>query len=188
MAARRRGRGEGSIYRRKDGRWVGQYEVGGKRRYVYGKTRKEAASKMTKAVADGNEGLIFDSDHFTLAQYLDRCLHDTRPGKPLTLGCAYHDTMVGRGSSGGGGEEGSTGRAAIGYDHGYDGEVFYLGLALDERYVEGWVEGCLERIGEDDPDEEQLFRDLWEDETQREVVIESLQADCEVRSGRPPSL
>ena len=36
--------------------------------------------------------------------------------------------MVGRGSSGGGGEEGFTGRAAIGYDHGYDGEVFYLGL------------------------------------------------------------
>ena len=31
------------------------------------------------------------------------------------------------------------------------------------------------------PDEEQLFRDLWEDETQREVVIESLKADCEVR-------
>jgi hypothetical protein len=47
------------------------------------------------------------------------------------------------------------------------------------------VEGCLERIGEDDPDEEQLFRDLWEDETQRDVVIESLQADCEVRTGRP---
>ena len=42
--------------------------------------------------------------------------------------------------------------------------------------------------GEDDPDEEELFRDLWEDETQREVVIESLQADCEVRTGRPPSL
>ena len=53
--------------------------------------------------------------------------------------------MVGSGSSGGG-EEGFTGRAAIGYDHGYDGEVFYLGLALDERYVDGWVEGCLERI------------------------------------------
>jgi integrase len=43
VAARRRGRGEGSIYRRKDGRWVGQYEVGGKCRYVYGKTRKEVA-------------------------------------------------------------------------------------------------------------------------------------------------
>jgi hypothetical protein len=53
-----------------------------------------------------------------------------------------------------GGEEGFTDRAAIGYDHGYDGEFFYLGLALDERYVEGWVEGCLERIGEDHPEEE----------------------------------
>ncbi len=59
-----------------------------------------------------------------------------------------------------------------------------LGLALGERYLEGFVEGCLERIGEDDPDEEQIFRDLWEDETQREVVIESLKAECEVRRGR----
>jgi hypothetical protein len=91
-------------------------------------------------------------------------------------------------SSGGGGDEPFTGRAAIGYDHGYDGEVFYLGLALDERYVEGFVEGCLERIGEDDPDEEQLFRDLWEDETQREIVIDCLKADCEVRKGRPVGL
>jgi len=91
--------------------------------------------------------------------------------------------VAGNGSSGGG--EGFTGGTAIGYDHGYDAEVFYLGLALDERYVEGWVEGCLERIGEDDPDEERLFRDLWEDETQREMVIESLKADCEVRPGRP---
>jgi hypothetical protein len=50
-----------------------------------------------------------------------------------------------------------SGRAAIGYDHGYDREVFYLGLTLDPAYIEGWVEGCLERIGEDDPDEELLF-------------------------------
>jgi hypothetical protein len=48
------------------------------------------------------------------------------------------------------------------------------------------VEGCLVRIGEDDPDEEQDFRDLREDGTQREMVIESLKADCEVRVGRPP--
>jgi hypothetical protein len=88
----------------------------------------------------------------------------------------------------GGGKEGFTGRAAIGYDHGYDGEVFYLGLALDPHYVDGWVEGCLERIGEDYPEEELLFRDLWEDDTQREVVIESLKADCEVRTGRPAGL
>jgi len=118
----------------------------------------------------------------------------TNPGLSTTLPpewvqprrSGYPGLVVGNKSSGGGGEEGFTGRAAIGYDHGYDGEVFYLGLALDERYVEGWVEGCLERIGEDFPEEERVFRDLWEDETQREVVVESLKADCEVRLGRPP--
>ena len=48
-----------------------------------------------------------------------------------------------------------------------------------------FAEGCLERIGEDNPDEEQLFRNLWEDETQREVVMDCLNADCQVRAGRP---
>jgi len=41
------------------------------------------------------------------------------------------------------------GRSAIGYDHGYDTQKFYLGYGLDEKYVKGFVEGCLERIGED---------------------------------------
>lgn len=86
---------------------------------------------------------------------------------------------------GGGGEEVFTGRGALGYDHGYDGEVFYLGLALDPAYVEGFVEGALERIGEDNPDEEQLFRELWEDEGERETVLEVLKADCEILPGRP---
>jgi hypothetical protein len=81
--------------------------------------------------------------------------------------------VVADASSGRGGGELFTGRAAIGRDHGYDAEVFYLGLALDPAYVEGWVEGCLERIGEDNPDEEQSFRDFWDDETQQEVEMES---------------
>jgi hypothetical protein len=42
-----------------------------------------------------------------------------------------------------------------------------------------------ERIGEDVPNEEQIFRDLWEDDTWREVVMESLKADREVRRGAP---
>ena len=63
--------------------------------------------------------------------------------------CAYHDTMVGSGSSGGGGEEGFTGRTAIGYDHGYDAEVFYLRLALDEKYVEGSLDRPARTIREE---------------------------------------
>ncbi len=72
MAGRRRGRGESSIYRRKDGRWVGQYEVNGKRRYVYGRTRKEVAERLNKAIAERDAGLVFDAKNLALAEYLDR--------------------------------------------------------------------------------------------------------------------
>jgi hypothetical protein len=77
------------------------------------------------------------------------------------------------------------GRGAIGYDHGYDAEVFYLELALNPPYVEGFVEGCLERIGEDDPDGEHFFRDIWEGDD-RGFVLEALKSGVEVRPGRPP--
>jgi integrase len=48
----RRGRGEGSIYRRREGRWVGQHEINGKRRSFYGKNRRDVARKLTKATAE----------------------------------------------------------------------------------------------------------------------------------------
>ena len=55
------------------------------------------------------------------------------------------------------------GRAAIGYDHGYDAQKFYLELALASKYVQGFVEGCLERIGEDDTNGETFLWELWEE-------------------------
>jgi hypothetical protein len=48
------------------------------------------------------------------------------------------------------------GRGDIGYYHRYDALKFYLGLALDPKYIEGFVEGCLERTSEDEPDTEAL--------------------------------
>ena len=78
MAGRRRGRGEGSIYRRKDGRWVGQYEVNGKRRYVYGRTRKEVAEKLNKAIAERDAGLVFDAKNLSVGEYLDSWLDTIR--------------------------------------------------------------------------------------------------------------
>lgn len=61
--AKKRGNGEGSIYRRKDGRSVGQYTMytakGPKYRYIYGKTRTVVGEKLTKAMADRDGGLIF---------------------------------------------------------------------------------------------------------------------------------
>lgn len=77
------------------------------------------------------------------------------------------------------------GRAATGCEYGYDAQKFYLGLAFDPKYVEGFAERCLERIGEDEPEDEALFRDLWEDEGERETVLRILQAECEVLICRP---
>ena len=46
--------------------------------------------------------------------------------------------------------------------------------------------GMPAEIAEDDPYEVQLPRDHWDDETQRETVLESLKADSEVGAGRLP--
>jgi integrase len=63
--AKRRGNGEGSVYRRKDGLWVGQYKIqtpsGSKTKYIYSKNRKDAAAKLAKAIADRDSGYVFDS-------------------------------------------------------------------------------------------------------------------------------
>jgi integrase len=79
--AKKRGNGEGSIYRRKDGRWVSQYLVytdkGPKYRYIYGKTRQAVAAKLTKAMADRDGGLMFDASTITLSEYLGPWLNDS---------------------------------------------------------------------------------------------------------------
>jgi integrase len=54
--ARKNGNGEGSRPRqRADGRWEARYWVGETRRSVYGSTRKEAADKLAKAIANDEE-------------------------------------------------------------------------------------------------------------------------------------
>jgi integrase len=78
MVRKRRDKGEGSIYRRKDGRWVGQYEVNGERKYVSGKTRAEVAKKLTKAIAERDAGLAFDAEGLTVGEYLTRWLDTVR--------------------------------------------------------------------------------------------------------------
>ena len=77
----KRGNGEGSIYRRKDGRWVGQYLVytaaGPKYRYLYGKTRADVSKKLTKAIADRDGGIVYDSGTLTVGEYMPRWIEDS---------------------------------------------------------------------------------------------------------------
>jgi integrase len=77
--AKRRGNGEGSVYRRKDGLWVGQYKIEAqnstkKTKYIYAKTRKEAARRLTGAIAERDKGIAYDSEGLTLEGYLSRWL------------------------------------------------------------------------------------------------------------------
>src|ERR687895_1937809 len=96
--SKKRGNGEGSIYRRKDGRWVGQYTVytatGPKYRYLYGKTRAAVAEKLTKAMADRNGGLIFDAGNLTVGEYLDRWLSDSVRGTVRPSTYERHEGIV----------------------------------------------------------------------------------------------
>ncbi|MBT9260206.1 MAG: hypothetical protein KM310_10745 [Clostridiales bacterium] len=77
--ARKRGHGEGTIYRRPDGRWCAQVTVGydpetgrPKRRTVYGRTRQEVAEKMARVMAEAQQGFLADPSRETLAQFLHR--------------------------------------------------------------------------------------------------------------------
>src|SRR5215208_8064627 len=78
---KRRGNGEGSITRRKDGLYMARYTVqtptGPKRKTIYGKTRREVDEKLTKAKADKNIGLTFDADNLKVGEYLQRWLPDS---------------------------------------------------------------------------------------------------------------
>ncbi len=90
--ASRRGHGEGSIYQRKDGRWVGEVLLGwedGRRRrkFVYGRTRREAANKLREVQRRVAAGLPVSSDRLTVAGWLTMWLahHLSRDLSPNTV-------------------------------------------------------------------------------------------------------
>jgi len=87
----KRGQGEGTIYKRKDGRWAAAINLGyqsGKlrRKNFYGKTREEVRDKLIAALNDVQKGIPISTDRQTLAQYLQSWLVEVvKPGvRPKT--------------------------------------------------------------------------------------------------------
>jgi integrase len=79
----RRGRGEGSITRRADGRWMARVDLGwqdGKRKYksVYGRTRRKASDKLTKLLREVQQGVALPDERQTVAQFLEAWLEHKR--------------------------------------------------------------------------------------------------------------
>src|SRR5215211_5624487 len=98
--AKRRGNNEGSIYRRKDGYWVGQYGVqsaeGTKTRYIYGKRREDVREKLTKAIADRDGGFVFDDKNMDVEEYMKRWLDDSVKGTVRASTYASYEGQVRR--------------------------------------------------------------------------------------------
>ncbi len=66
--------GFGSVFRRKDGRWCAKYrDVGGKTRYVYGRTKKEAGERLGQALLTTQEKTeqVYKGESLSVGEYLD---------------------------------------------------------------------------------------------------------------------
>ena len=93
----RRGNGEGTITRLKDGRWEARYTVhsaeGPKRKVLYGKTRGAVAEKLNKALSDRSSGLTFDAVNLTVGKYLHHWLEDSVKSL-VDAGKMAHSTFI----------------------------------------------------------------------------------------------
>ena len=80
----KRGNGEGSITRRKDGLYMARYTVetatGAKRKTVYAKTRKEVSEKLTVALADASKGITAGGGPKTVEAFLTSWLENSVRG------------------------------------------------------------------------------------------------------------
>jgi integrase len=84
MARKRRGRGEGSVFERADGQWVGSISLGyseegrRKRKTVYGATKKEVLDELGRLRTDARVGNLPDAGGMTVGQLLDRWLQSSK--------------------------------------------------------------------------------------------------------------
>ena len=92
MTSQRRANGEGTVYRRADGRWEGAAYVltsAGirERRRVYGQTRAAAHCKLTKLIRQSQEGIPVAATSQTVGEYLAYWIKDVVPYRvrPLTF-------------------------------------------------------------------------------------------------------
>lgn len=71
----RRGHGEGSIYQRKDGRWVASITLENrKRKYLYGDTRREVQEKLKLALREQQQGKLATGPQQAVKQFLEQWL------------------------------------------------------------------------------------------------------------------
>lgn len=97
VTKRRRGHGEGTLYRRRGGSWAGAITIGlnangrQRRKCVYGRTRREVAEKLARLQVARLDGPLAEPGRLRLGEYLNRWHEDvsrprTRPGTHAEYG------------------------------------------------------------------------------------------------------
>ena len=77
----KRGNGEGSVYQTKDGRWRASALLpNGKRKYVSGRTRKEAADELAKVLATTARGGHVATNRMSAGEWFDKWLSEDVEG------------------------------------------------------------------------------------------------------------
>lgn len=89
-----RGKGEGTIYKRPNGTYVGQYYALGKRKTVTGKTRKEVQQKLNKALVELQEGSYIDSSKMKLGAFVKDYMDNYKKNEvQLSTFTSYEETL-----------------------------------------------------------------------------------------------
>ena len=92
---KRRGHGEGTVYQRKDGRWVAEITLeDGKRKVLYGKTQKEVIEKLQQVRYEQKQGRLATGPRQKLRDYLEQWLEEVhKPTIRLTTYARYRSAL-----------------------------------------------------------------------------------------------
>jgi integrase len=86
----RRGRGEGTVYRRGDGRWEAALGVGGRRQRYVGPSQRDVRTKLVAARRALEQGIVVSGSSQRVDEYLRQWLDDSvRPSVRWTTHRAY---------------------------------------------------------------------------------------------------
>jgi integrase len=95
---RRRARGAGSVFKRRDGRWVGEIDLGWEgdrhvRTTVYGRSRREAEDRIRAVLNDRDNGLPRQTKAPQLSQFLSEWLEAIKPSIRTSTFASYEGVV-----------------------------------------------------------------------------------------------
>ena len=96
----RRGNGEGSVYRRSDGKWCANLTVGydengkRKRHYLYGRTKAEVLDKLGGLRSDARAGIVAEPSRVTVGEYADNWIETVAKQRVRSTTLANYKRLV----------------------------------------------------------------------------------------------